>query len=35
MASRPFLVASTISVFVYAAIITASIMFGLDIITAR
>lgn len=35
MASRPFLVASTISVFVYAAIITASIMFGLDIIAER
>jgi uncharacterized membrane protein len=34
MASRPFLVASTISVCVYAVIITASILLGLELIEA-
>jgi len=34
MASRPFLVAASISVGVYAAIITASITLGLDLIEA-
>ena len=34
MATRPFLVASSISVVVYAVIITASIMLGLDLIEA-
>ncbi len=31
MASRPFLVASVISVFVYAVLITGSILIGLDL----
>ena len=34
MATRPFLIASTVSVFVYAVLITASIMLGLELIAA-
>ena len=34
MASRPFLIASVISVFVYAVIITGAILLGLDLLVA-